>query len=146
MFPCIMYQKDYILRMIELLGDLIRAIFGWIARGNFAQAEQKISEAYLTFLRKDASFFNRIPEDELTTTLMADHNYTHGHLEILAELMHAQAFLTYTRGDRLESLVYYRKSLKLFEFVEEKDKTYSPDRVEKMEKIKTLIRDLQEPK
>ena len=64
-----MYQKDYILRMIEMLGELIRAILGLIVKGNFQQAEEKINEAYLTFLRKDASFFHLIPLEKLTSTL-----------------------------------------------------------------------------
>ena len=61
-----MYQKDYILRMIEMLGELIRAILGLIVKGNFQQAEEKLNEAYLTFLRKDASFFHLIPLEKLT--------------------------------------------------------------------------------
>ena len=53
-----MYEKDYILRMIEMLGDLLRAIFGWIGKGKLEEAGDKINEAYLTFLRKDAGFFH----------------------------------------------------------------------------------------
>ena len=62
-----MYQKDYILRMIEMFGELIRAIIGMIDKGESELAMQKLNEAYLTFLRKDASFFHRIPSDKLTT-------------------------------------------------------------------------------
>ncbi len=32
-----MYQKDYILRMIEMLGDLIAGIFGLIRKGEYSR-------------------------------------------------------------------------------------------------------------
>jgi hypothetical protein len=137
-----MYQKDYILRMIEMLGELIRAILGLVTKGNYQQAQDKINEAYLTFLRKDASFFQRIPADQLTTTLLMDHNYTHGHLEILAELFNAEARIKEARGLESESLIFYEKSLTLFSFIEETDRTYSADRIEMMNRIRQRISEL----
>lgn len=137
-----MYQKDYILRMIEMLGELIRAVLGLIVRGNFQQAEDKLNEAYLTFLRKDASFFHLIPLDKLTSTLLIEHNYTNGHLEILAELFHAEARLQDARGNLSESLAMYEKSLALFSFTDVNIRTYSQDRIEKMDKIKNRISEI----
>lgn len=141
-----MYQKDYILRMIEMLGELIRAILGLIVKGNFQQAEEKLNEAYLTFLRKDASFFHLIPLEKLTSTLLTEHNYTNGHLEILAELFHAEARLQDARGNLAESLSMYEKSLALFSFTDENFKTYSEDRIQKIEKIKNRISDIKQSK
>jgi hypothetical protein len=139
-----MYQKDYILRMIDMLGELVRAIIGLIARGDYRQAEQKLTEAYLTFLRKDASFFNSIPVDKLTAKLLTEHNYTQGHLEILAELFNAEALLREARGNHGESMVFYEKSLKLFEFTDEAYRTYSVDRQAKMERIRKRILEIKE--
>jgi len=141
-----MYQKDYILRMIEMLGELIRAILGLIVKGNFEQAEERISEAYLTFLRKDASFFHLIPREKLTSTLLTEHNYTNGHLEILAELFYVEACLQDARGNLSECLVMYEKSLTLFSFTDENIRTYSEDRIEKIEKIKSRISDIMKNK
>jgi hypothetical protein len=36
-----MYQRDYILRMIEMLGDLIAAIMGSIKKVDYKQASEK---------------------------------------------------------------------------------------------------------
>jgi hypothetical protein len=137
-----MYQKDYILRMIEMLGDLIRAILGLIVKGNFQQAEEKLNEAYLTFLRKDASFFHLIPLENLTSTLLTEHNYTNGHLEILAELFLAEGKLKDAKGSLTESLAMYEKSLSLFSFADENIRTYSEDRIEKIDKIKNRISEI----
>lgn len=141
-----MYQKDYILRMIEMLGELIRAILGLIVKGNFQEAEVKLNEAYLTFLRKDASFFHLIPFEKLTSTLLTEHNYTNGHLEILAELFHAEARLQDAKGNLSESIAMYEKSLALFSFANENFRTYSEERIEKMEKIRNRISDIRQHK
>jgi len=137
-----MFEKDYILRMIEMLGELIRAIIGYIARGEYQLAREKLTEAYLTFLRKDASFFLNIPTDELSTTLLEDHNYTNGHLEILAELLYAEALLHDAQGDPADSLRFYEKALKLFTYTDESNRTYSADRIEKIARIRNRIHEL----
>jgi hypothetical protein len=134
-----MYQKDYMLRMVEMFGEMLRAIFGMITRGDYNEAMQKINEAYLTMLRKDAVFFQHIPVNELTTTLIATHNYTNAHLEILAELLYAEATLQYAKNNKVDSLSCYQKSLALFEFVDTASRTYSNDQQEKMEHIRRRI-------
>jgi len=131
-----MYQKDYILRMIEMLGDLIAGILGLIRKGDFIRASDEIGKLYHDMLREDSAFFMKIPEEELTNKLLKEHNYTSGHLEILAELFNAEAELEFARSKREESLILFRKSLVLFEFIDNEQKTYSLERIKKMENIK----------
>jgi hypothetical protein len=138
-----MYQKDYILRMIEMLGELLRAMFGFIKKGRFAEAEETLSEAYLTMLRKDSAFFQQIPVEKLTRTLIEEHNYTNEHLEILAELLFAEAEIDYAKNKKEESIPFYQKSMLLFEFTEKTSRTYSGERLEKLERIREKIRELQ---
>jgi hypothetical protein len=139
-----MYQKDYLLRMIEMFGDLLRAIFGMISQKEFRQASRELNEAYLTMLRKDASFFQRIPIHELTTTLISDHHYTHAHLEVLAGLFYAEATLQYAKNRLTDSLSFYQKSLLLFEFVDKEYRTYSDERLQTMEQIRKRILEIEE--
>jgi hypothetical protein len=125
--------------MVEMLGQMIAAILGLIKKGELQLAQKSIDEAYLQMLRKDANFFQNISVDELTTTLLEDHNYTNHHLEILAELQWSEAELQYAKKNYPGSLLYYEKSLCLFEFVENVKKTYSEERLLKMEQIKNKI-------
>jgi hypothetical protein len=134
-----MYEKDYILRMIEMLGDLLRAIFGMITRGNFIQARRKLDEAFYTMLRKDAAFFQHIPPEEMTQTLIADHHYTNNHLLILAELLFAEGELELARGNPPGCRISFRKSLLLFEFVYQAERTYSKDRLDRMEEVRKRL-------
>ncbi len=130
--------------MIEMLGDLLRAIFGMIRNKNFIGAEESINEAYLSMLRKDSAFFQQIPADKLTATLIEDHNYTNGHLEILAELLFAEAELLTAGNKKAESLPFYHKSLLLFEYVENVYRTYDEERIRKINDIGEKIKNLQE--
>ena len=134
-----MYQKDYILRMIEMLGDLIAGILGLVKKGNYKQATEQLENIYYDMLKEDAVFFRAIPEDELTHKLMDEHNYTIGHLEILAELFNAEAELGLAQGNKSGSLEYSRKSLILFEFIDAEEKTYSHERINKMAAIRDRI-------
>ncbi|MCU0379504.1 MAG: hypothetical protein MUC78_14735 [Bacteroidales bacterium] len=137
-----MYQKDYILRMIEMLGDLLAALFGMIRRGEFTQASEKLERIYFDMLKEDASFFRSIPKEDLTHKLLEEHNYTNGHLEILAELFNAEAELAASQGNPKGCLEYSEKSLLLFEFIDLQQKTLSLDRLDKMTAIRNRIFDL----
>ncbi len=41
-----MYQKDFILRMIEMLAELVAGILGLIKKGDFQKASQSIDNAF----------------------------------------------------------------------------------------------------
>lgn len=137
-----MYQKDYILRMIEMLGDLIASILGKMKLGNFQEASKALDNAYYEFLKQDASLLQSIPKEELTEKLLKEHNYTIGHLEILAELFHTQAELFLAQSKNAKSLEFFEKSLTLFEFLENEQKTFSYDKSSKIAKIKERINKL----
>ena len=137
-----MYQRDYILRMIEKIGVLVKGILGRIKKGDFQEASESIDNAYQDVLKEDAAFFNNIPLARLTDNLIGEHNYTNGHLEILSELFYAQAELSYAQGIRDESLKHYQKSLKLIEFVTEESKSFSLDKQSRISSIKKRISEL----
>ena len=132
-----MYQKDYILRMVEMLGDLIAAVFGLVRKGDFQQATENLERIYYDMLKEDAAFFRSIPKEDLIHELLEKHDYTNGHLEILAELFNAEAELAEAQGNPQGCLEYSEKALLLFEFIDLQQKTLSLDRLDKM----TLIRD-----
>ena len=134
-----MYEKDYILRMIEMIGDLVAAVIGLIRKGKLEEASRELGDLYHQVLREDASFFTRIPEEELTRKLLDEHNYTNGHLEILAELFNAEAELELARNKKEESLRFSRKALILLDYVNRNEKTLYPARLEKMEAIRKRI-------
>jgi len=137
-----MYQKDYVLRMIEMLGDLIAAVLGLIKKGDYNKASEKLGKIYYDMLKEDAAFFSKIPAGELTHRLLKKHNYTNGHLEILAELFNAEAELEFAKGNKSGSLEYSKKSLLLFKFIDLEQRTLYPERLLKMAAIKKRIEEI----
>jgi hypothetical protein len=134
-----LYQKDYILRMIAMMGKFIGEVLGLIKRGDLKKASEELEKGYSTFLREDAALFRNIPEDKLTNTLLAEHNYTNGHLEILAELFYAEAELELAQGNNNGNREFSRKALLLYEFVDKEQKLYSQERLDKIDILKKRI-------
>jgi len=134
-----MYQKDYIMRMAEMIGDLIAGIFGLVRKGNFTEASEKLERIYYDMLKEDAAFFRSIPAADLTRKLLEEHNYTNGHLEVLAELFNAEAELELAQGNKAGCIEYSEKALLLFEFIDIQQKTLSVERLDKMAAIRERI-------
>jgi len=124
-----MYQKDFILRMIEMLAELVAGILGLIKKGDL--------------LKEDSTFFNKIPLNELTDNLIKEHNYTNGHLEILLELFYAQAELLFAQKNYSKSLGFYQKSLYLLEFIIKESQTFSFEKQSKISTLKNRIAELE---
>ena len=138
-----MFQKDYILRMVEMIGDLIAALLGLIKKGDLDQAEKILERGYIELLRREAAFFLAIPIEKLTGTLIEDHNFENGHLAVLSELFFAEATLNEAQNKLPYAVTCYQKSLKLLEFLEDEDKTWSAKREERLTILKTKISELQ---
>jgi hypothetical protein len=134
-----MYQKDFILRMIEMLADLIAGILGLIKKGDFDMASQRMERAYTDFLKQDASFFNNIPKEQIVEKLLQEHHYENGHLEILTELFYAEAELMVAKNDQKGSLEFYEKALLLHTFVEKETGTFSMERQTRLSLINGRI-------
>jgi hypothetical protein len=141
-----MYQKDFILRMIEMIGELIAGILGLIKKGDFEQASQSIENGYYNFLQEDASFFRSISKEKLTEKLIQEHNYTNGHLEVLSELFYAEAELLFAKKMYKESLEYYEKTLVLLKFVEKESNSFSQERQTKISHVQNCIALIREGK
>ena len=139
-----MYQRDYILRMIEMIAELIAGILGLIKKGDFQQASQSLDNAYYDFLKQDAALFRSIDKEKLTKDLISQHNYTHAHLEILSELFYAEAELLYAQGQQSRSIEFYEKTLILYEFVNRESKTFSFDKELKISIIRNRIAQLKD--
>ena len=129
-----------------MMGDLIAAILGLIKKGDHEQAEKMIERGYYELLRRDASYFQLIPKEQLTDKLLSDHDYTNGHLAVLAELFFAEATLNEAQNKLNRSRTNYEKSLVLLEFLEQDDKTWSAKREDRKSLLKEKIAMLSERK
>lgn len=138
-----MYQRDYILRMIEMLAELVAGILGLIRKGDYKRASQSIDHAYQDLLKQDAGFFDKIPLNQLTDSLVQEHNYTNGHLEILSELIYSQAELFYAQKNYNKSLEYYQKSRFLLEFIIKDTQSFSIEKQSRLSYLENRMAELE---
>jgi len=127
-----MYQRDYILRMIEMLAQLIAGILKLIKTGDINQASHALENAYRFAFQHDSLKLRDLPEEKLIETLLKEFHYTNGHLEMLAELFYAEAELLRAEEKHTDSYLLYRKSLALYEYIDRESRSYSQDRQDKM--------------
>lgn len=126
-----------------MLATLIAGILGFIKKGDLKQASQALENAYIEFLKKDASLFRNIPKEELTDTLLSEHNYTHDHLKILSELFFAEAELQLAQRNNNNSQIYFEKALILVEFTEKNSKSYSIENQSRLSMIQDRLAQLE---
>jgi len=127
-----MYQRDYILRMMEMLAQLIAGILKLIKTGDINQASHALENAYRFAFQHDSLKLRDLPEEKLIENLLKEFHYTNGHLEMLAELFYAEAELLRAEEKHTDSYLLYRKSLALYEYIDRESRSYSQDRQDKM--------------
>lgn len=128
-----------------MLGDFLRAIFGMMGRGDYVTAQEKLDEAFVTLLKKDATSFDGIAPGELMSALMQDPDLaqikdnTTEYLEILAGLFYARALLSEAQHKMTQSEDCFMKSLILYEEVDNVSQTFSVERQSRMKSIREKL-------
>ncbi|MCG8582489.1 MAG: hypothetical protein MI866_21365 [Bacteroidales bacterium] len=139
------YHKDYLLRMIEMMAEMIAIFLGLLKKGDTKQAEKRLNNAYREFLREDAAFFHQLPVEQLTTDLLEKHDYKHQHLKILSELFYAEGELSLKKGERSSARVVFEKALFIREFIENRASSFSLSDQERMNLLRERISNLNTP-
>ena len=111
-----MYSKDIILRMIEMMMEFVARMLGLIKKGDFDQASHYIENAYLEFLKEDASFFREIKKENLLAELINKKEFGIAHFEMLSELFYVEAELHLAEGKQSKSINFCEKSILLLDY------------------------------
>jgi hypothetical protein len=125
--------------MIAEIMKFIGEIMGLIKKEEYEKASEMLEGAYNAFLKEDAAYFSSIPEKDLTKGLIEKHNYTNDHLEVLAELFNAEGELNIAQGNRISSICFFRKALILLDFIDREKRTFSVERLHKIENLRKKI-------
>lgn len=134
-----MLQKDYILRIIEQLGEFMVVIYSNLQKRKFRQAHKIIEDAYNELLQADAADFAKLPEEKIINTLQQKHDYNQEKMQVVAELMFAEAEVEFHSKKYGDAGAFYRKSLCIFRYLDEKQKIYSAERLEKIKVIEERL-------
>jgi len=128
-----MYQKDYIMRMIEAFAKMVAGIVGLIRKGDPDTALARIKETYDTILKIDPEELYQYDDPEWYK-FCNERNLDE--LEMVAELLKLEGEIRMDTGKSEEGLRLLYRSLELFNYVDGQSGTFSVFRSEKISTLK----------
>lgn len=133
-----MIQKDYIQRMIEQISKVLGLLMG------LDVPEDKIkiiNEAYARWLKENPDYLRKLTPDNIVEVLVRGKGYGAEQSEFLAELLAEEGKAEAERGYSVLAVDLWRKSLVLFDYVNDEQQLFSFERQAKIETIEQLIKD-----
>ena len=127
-----MLERDYIMRLIR---EFMAALLRMLEKKEIKDRREELQRMYEQYLG-EYTLYHTTTMDEVIESFdrFAESERIH-RMEMLAELYYAEADMT-TEPQRSEML---RRSLLLFDFIDRKGKTFSFDRLHKMEGIRERL-------
>ena len=139
-----MQQKDYLLREIEKIGLLLKMIFNKIAgkEESYAlKAENQFEEEKELLLHEtgfNIDLFLLIEESGIEHYISGFDGIRGSNIELLADILKAMG----EKSDSAKTKEYLKRALKLYELCNSLDKTFSFDRENKINEIKSTLKQL----
>lgn len=128
-----MIQRDFIQRMIEQISQVLALLMGM----NVPQDKlDLIRDAYRKWLRTNPEFLLSLSPENIVEVLTEEEGYSVEHLEFLAEMIgeEGKAHLELKNENAAKDCL--KKSLVLFDYVNENQQLYSIERMIKMKDLK----------
>ena len=136
-----MEQKDYLLREIEKIGAVVRAIMGRITGNEQEEAItvghefEQTTEWMLQETRFSLTKVLTLDKPLLKDYIASFRGFNVANMELLAELFY-QTGIRYPEGQREKFL---QKALQLYELCNEPDHTFSFERERKMNEVREVL-------
>lgn len=139
-----MEKRDYLMDQIELLGQALAQIFsklfGFNKQGKVIEAVEITSQSLKTELNLDLTEISLIPTRDFIITLQKDEKLNNTNLELLADILLQVADSTCIDPLKSEeSLNLYSKCLEIYNYMNERDLTYSFERESKIARIQNSL-------
>ncbi len=120
-----MIRKDYILRMLEMLGELVAGLLGKLQKGQVQEAEQELDRVYYNMLRMERVDLMALPHGSILKVLQEEHEFELEHLQIARQLFYVEGELQVSRENLPAALEAYQKAQCLLDYELEHTTTFS---------------------
>ncbi len=133
-----MQQKDFILREIEKISTLLRYLIGKLipssSVGNSEETIELINRELVENSGLNIDNILNLSKKEFDEVFTQSKGYSFENIKLLADLL-------YTIGNDQASINidYIRKALELYKYINEKSKTFSFERTNKINTLKALL-------
>ena len=128
-----MYQKDYILRLIEACSDALARIIGLKEEGKNKLALDEIKRTYIEMLKINIDVILNSSTNEIE-------NIEIEKLEMISDLLKIEAEVEFVEGNEQNAIMLFKKSLEILVLVDEKQTTFSFERKNKITELKNLLK------
>ncbi len=127
-------EKDYLMRQLMMLFEVIQNILRFRKKGENEKAEEQIQYFYAC-LKIDEDL-EKLSIEQLVDLLVQQKKLTNDHLELVAFVLKEQAGLLPDDDERID---LFRKSYFLLEKVERESTVFSMDRQMKMAELRAFL-------
>lgn len=127
-------ERDYLMRQLMMLFDVIQKIFNFRKKGQKEEAEEQIRYFY-----KSLKLETKIQEtniESLLDYLVSEKKFTNNHLEMIAFILKEQGELAEEAEQKLD---FFRKAFFLLEKVDRESTSFSMDRQMKMAELREYL-------
>lgn len=131
-----MYEKDYIMRVVEAFSRMISIILGYREKGDMDSAYRHILEAYGSVLKVDPEELNSYTDEQWESFCEVR---TPQEIEMLAELMKLDGEILMDSGKPEVVCRKLFKALELLKRVEESSDTFSITRFDKIASLEQKL-------
>jgi hypothetical protein len=131
-----MYEKDYIMKMVEAFSRMIARIMGLKEKGELNKAEALILEAYDTILKIDPDTLRNF-DDRAWDSFCRQR--TPQELEMIADLFRVEGEIRIDLGDHEGVCRLLFKSLELLKYVDDHTDTFSVLRFDKISSLEQKL-------
>ncbi len=127
-------EKDYLMRQLMMLFELITKLFRYRKKGEFEKAEEQIKYFY-SILKIDEDV-RTLSIKELLNLLENIKKLSNEHIEMVAYVLKEQGELSSNEKEKLD---FFRKSFFLLEKVERESVAFSMDRQMKIAELREYL-------
>ena len=138
-----MFQRDYILRLVEQLAKTLGAVLTLKKARRFDEAERVITEAARNLVGLDIETLLALPIDQIVTLFSPGGSLDTGKCLVVAELLYEEGEVKDLQGDERTAYISRTRALALLlEVSGREDLARIPDAEAYLRKIETLTRAL----
>lgn len=127
-------EKDYLMRQLMMLFELISKILRYRRKGEFEKAEDEINYFY-SILKIDEDV-RTLSIEELLNLLENIKKLTNEHIEMVAFVLKEQGELSANEKEKLD---FFRKSFFLLEKIDRESVSFSMDRQMKIAELREYL-------
>ncbi|HAF27732.1 MAG TPA: hypothetical protein DCG75_01670 [Bacteroidales bacterium] len=133
-----MYQKDFILREIEKISIMLQYLIGKVIPSKTIQEQQTTEELINKELQEqygnDLNFILNVNVTDFDCVFSKNNGFTFNNIELLADLL-----FTLGNNEYSKNMNYLQRAFELYTYVAIKSKTFSFERANKINTLKTLL-------